>query len=84
MISTFFLTIFSSFIGFVLGFLPTGNLPAAVTTAFAYFVGLLNAFSFVIPVDTLLQAAAVVLIFDGAMVVWYIINWIIRKIPGMQ
>lgn len=84
MITAFILTIFLGFVNFVVGFLPTGNLPAAIGTAFTYFISLLNTFSFVIPVDTLLQAAAVILVFDGVMVLWYFINWIIRKIPGMQ
>jgi len=84
MITTFFLFIFNAFVAFLVSLLPTGHLPAAIATAFAYFLAVVNSFSFVIPVDTLLQAAGVILIFDGAMVLWFFINWIIRKIPGMQ
>jgi len=84
MILTFILNIFDFFLVGLLTLLPTGHLPAAITTAFSYFMGLLNSFSFFIPVDTLLQAAGVVLVFDGAMLLWYFVNWIIRKIPGMQ
>jgi len=84
MITTFLLYIALSFVNFIIGFLPVGHLPTAITTAFAYFMGVVNSFSFVVPVDTLLQAAAVILVFDGAMVGWYFINWIIRKIPGMH
>lgn len=84
MITTFFLLLLNGLVGALVGILPTGHLPAAITTAFAYFFGVLNTFSFVVPVDTLLQAAGVVLVFDGAMLVWYFVNWIIRKVPGMQ
>jgi len=84
MIITFLLYIFNAFVGFLVSFLPSGHLPTAITTAFAYFLAVVNSFSFVIPVDTLLQAAGVILVFDGAMVIWYFVNWIIRKIPGMQ
>jgi len=84
MISTFFLTIFYSFVGFLLVLLPSGHLPAVMTSAFSYFVGVANLFSFVVPVDTLLAAALVILLFDGAIIVWHFINWVIRKIPGMQ
>jgi len=84
MITTFLLTLFNNFIVGLLNLLPTGHLPVEITTAFAYFFAVLNAFSFVVPVDTLLQAAGVVLVFDGAMLIWYFVNWIIRKIPGMQ
>lgn len=84
MISTFFLTIFYLFLNTIVGFLPAGHLPAAITTALTYFVGVANSFSFIIPVDTLLQAALVILAFDGAMLLWYLINWVIKKIPGLH
>jgi len=84
MISTFFLNILFAFVDFVVGFLPSGHLPTSITTAFNYFVGVANTFSYVVPIDTLLQAALIVLAFDGAMLGWYLLNWIIRKIPGMQ
>jgi len=84
MIVTFILQIFISFVNLIIGILPSGHLPTEVLTAFAYFVGLLNSFSFIVPVDTLIQAALVVLVFDGAMGGWYFLNWVIRKIPGMQ
>jgi len=84
MISTFFLSIFSGFVGLLVALLPTGSLPTSIATAFAYFVGVVNAFSYVVPIDTLIQAVLVVLAFDGALLLWRVINWIIRKIPGMQ
>jgi len=84
MIATFFLTILYGLVSVLVGFLPTGHLPTTITTAFATMFGLLNVFSFVVPVGTLIAAALVVLIFDGALMLWYSINWIIRKIPGMQ
>jgi len=84
MITTFFLNLFVAFIGLIVAVLPTGGLPPAIGSAFAYFWGVVNSFSYVVPVDTLLQAALVVLVFDGALLLWYFINWIIRKIPGMQ
>jgi len=84
MITTFILTIFNAFIGFLLNFLPSGNLPTVITNAFAYFVGVMNAFSYVIPVATLFQAFALVVAVDLAILVWHFINWVIRKIPGMQ
>jgi len=84
MITTFFLYIFNAFVNFLVSFLPNGNLPTEVTSAFAYFVGVMNSFSYVIPVATLFQAFALVVAVDLAIMLWHFINWIIRKIPGMQ
>lgn len=84
MITTFFLTIFYSFVNLIVGFLPVGSLPSAVNTAIVYFWGVMQTFSYVVPVDTLLQAILVVFVFDFAVLLWHFINWIIRKIPGMQ
>jgi len=84
MITTFILTIFSAFANFLIGFLPNGNLPAGIAQAFAYFSGIINAFSYIIPVATLFQALLVVVGFDLAILLWHFIQWVIRKIPGMQ
>jgi len=84
MIFTFLLTIFNTFVSFLLSFLPSGNLPSIITDAFTYFVGVMNAFSYVIPVATLFQAFALIVAVDLAILLWHFINWVIRKIPGMQ
>jgi len=81
MISTFILTLLSNFVNGLIGLLPTGHLPIDITSAINYFWSLVNSFNFFIPVDTLLQAVLVVLVFDGTMFVWYGINWIIRRFP---
>lgn len=84
MISTFFLTLFNSFINLLLGLLPTGDLPTEISSAIMYFFAVANQFTYVFPVYTLIQAIIVVLIFDGVVLLWQAINWIIRKVPGMQ
>lgn len=84
MITSFFLTLFYWLINAVLSVLPVGHLPAIMSTAFAYIVNVANSFSYIIPVSTLLQAVAVVIAVDGAIMLWHFANWIIRKIPGMQ
>jgi len=84
MIATFFLSIFNSLIGGLLGLLPVGHLSGEIGAAISYFVSVANAFSYVVPVATLLQAVALILIVDGAILAWHFINWVIRKIPGMQ
>jgi len=84
MIGTFFLSILAAFLGLLLGFLPTGTLPPEIAAAFNSIWGMVNAFSYVIAVDTLIQVASLVLAFDLIVMLWHIIQWIIRKVPGMQ
>jgi len=84
MISSFFLTIFYGLLNLLVGFLPTGNLPTQIVSALSYFFGVANLFSYVIPITTIFQAIVVVIAFDGIIMLWHFINWIIRKIPGMQ
>jgi len=84
MISTFLLTLLNNFVTGILGFLPSGSLPQGLINAILYFWGALNAFSYIFPVSTLLAALLILLAFDGAVLLWHIIQWIIRKIPGMQ
>jgi len=84
MITTFLLNILFSFVSFIVDFLPVGDLPSGFNTALVYFWGVMNTFSYVLPLDTILQATLLVLIFDGVIILWHFINWVIRKIPGMQ
>jgi len=84
MIFTVILNFFFSFITGLLLLLPVGHLPSVVTTSFAYLFGIANEFSYVIPIPTLMQALVVVLGFDLAILGWHFLNWVIRKIPGMQ
>lgn len=84
MIFTLILNFFYALLNFLIEVLPTGNLPAGFTSALNYFWSVVNAFSYIIPVGTLLSALLIMLAFDLAVLVWHFVQWIIRKIPGMQ
>jgi len=84
MITTFFLFIFNAFVSFLLSFLPTGSLPTALTDSFMYFWSVVNSFSYIFPVSTLLLALLFILAFDAAVMLWHFIQWIIKKIPGLH
>lgn len=84
MILTTILNFLFLFLEAVINLLPQGGLPVVIGSAFSYFIGVINTFSYVVPIGTLLSAVAVVAAFDGALLLWGFINWIVRKIPGMQ
>jgi len=84
MIVTFVLNFFYNLLVYLANVLPTGFLPQGINDAINYFWGALNAFSYVFPVVTLLEALSVVLVFDAAVLFWHIFQWILMKIPGMQ
>jgi len=84
MIFTLILNGLYAFLTGLLLLLPVGHLPTVITTSFTYLFGIANTFSYVLPIATLMQALAVVLAFDAAVLLWHFFNWIIRKIPGMQ
>jgi len=84
MIVTILLNLFDLVVGSLLNLLPSGSLPTEISTGVNYFVGVVNTFSYVIPVATLFEAFALVVSVDLAILVWHFINWTIRKIPGMQ
>lgn len=84
MITTFLLNILYNFLETILSFLPTGQLPSAISTSIVNIWGFVNAFSYVIALDTLLQVLLLVLAFDLVLLLWHLIQWIIRKVPGMQ
>jgi len=84
MIVTVILNIAYLFLTGLVAILPQGNLPPQIGGAVLYFVGILNSFSYVIPVATLFEAFAVIVGVDIAILLWHFLNWVIRKIPGMH
>jgi len=84
MITTFFINILFSFLSTLLGFFPTGSISQSILDSISYLWGIGNSFSYVIPMDTFLQAIVLVMAFEVFVLLWSIVGWIIRKVPGMQ
>lgn len=84
MIISFLLNIAYSFIVSLLGLLPTGHIAQAILDAVGYFWAIGNSFSYILPMDTFLAAVIAVMAFEVFVLLWSLLGWIIRKIPGMQ
>jgi len=84
MIVTVLLDFANFFLQGLLSLLPVGNLPLGIPNGILYFWGILNSFSYVFPVSTLFLALLFVLGFDVGVMLWHVLQWIIRKIPGMS
>jgi len=82
MITTFFLTVLFSFLGLVLGLLPTGSLPTAITTSLEFIVGYMNTFNFFFPIQEIFVLLGVALLFELALQIFHFANWIYHKIRG--
>lgn len=81
MITTFFIAVGSSILGFIIGLLPVGHLPSDVTTAITYFWGVLNAFSYVFPVATLLTCLTLILSAEAFILLFHIFRFFYKHIP---
>jgi len=84
MITSFFLIFLGNFLTGLFSLLPSGALPAQVSLSLTSVWGFVNAFSYVLAVDTLLQVLLLAIVFDIVVLLWHVLQWIIRKIPGMQ
>lgn len=84
MISSFFISASASVLAFLLALLPVGTLPASVSTSITSIWGMVNAFSWLIALDTLIQVLVLVIAFDLIVFLWHILQWVIRKVPGMS
>jgi len=58
-----------------------GTLPTEWTNAVYTMWGYVNAFSFIVPIDTLLWALGVAVAFHVSIFTFKTFNWIINKIP---
>ena len=82
MITGFFLSITVSFVGFLIGLLPYGEISTNFTSAINYVVGVLNTFNYLLPISTLFTVLGLVVAFDIALWFWQFSKWITRLIRG--
>ena len=87
MITSFFLKAFHALIYIMLypvRLLPdvdlTGSIGSAISTAGGYMSGLND----IVPIGTIISAVGLVLAVEGAIFVYKGVNWLIRKIPGVN
>lgn len=84
MLATFLLNlIYYVSVGF-LGILPDVSLSDSVSSAVATASGYLSGLNVVLPVSTLIAIVGLVLTIEGVILLIKIINWFIRKIPGVN
>lgn len=61
--------------------LPNTTLPAGVSSAISTASGYISAFNTMLPMTTLLLVVSTILIIEGAIFTFKLINWVIKKIP---
>jgi len=76
-------------VGFLLGLigllLPSGfALPSVIAQAFSFFFQFLSVVPFAPTPTSMTAMLAVVFAWELGVLTWHLVNWIIRKIPGMQ
>jgi len=82
MIFTFLLNIPAYLIAVILSVLPAGSpAPAAWVSGVYTIWGDINAFSFIVPVNTLLFCLGIAMIFHLSILGFKVFHWIITKIP---
>jgi len=65
--------------------LPSGfALPAVIAAAFTYFFQFLGMFPFAPTSASLAAMLSLVFAWELGMLTWRVVNWIIRKIPGVS
>jgi len=73
------------FIRLVLGLIPASDgLPQGVADAISTAVGYIKGVSFIFPIATLFQILLLIFAIEAGLLLWKFINWLIKKIPGMQ
>lgn len=85
MITSALLQIPLFFIELVLNLIPTSDgLPAGIASAISTAVSYAKGVSFLFPIETLFQVLLIVFSIEAGLLLWKFINWLIKKIPGMQ
>jgi len=82
MIFNFLISIPAYLLQALISLLPTGGtIPVEWISAVQLIWGYINAFSFIVPVETLLWAVGIAMIFHISILTFKMFHWIITKIP---
>jgi len=81
MIGTFIMTIGGNLYLVLIGLLPSGSLPTGITTGLTTVISYMYKFNALLPIDTLFQVLTATLIFEGAFLLFDLMQWVLRKIP---
>jgi len=85
MITSFFISIPAYILGAIISIMPQGgSVPTEWVQAVSQIWTAINAFSFIVPVSSLLSCLGIVLGFELAVFGFYAFNWVLKKVPGMN
>jgi len=69
----------------VVALLPDSpGLPDNTVSGFQTVFSYLSPFSFIVDFQVLLSLIAASIVLEGGIIVWAIINWTLKKVPGVQ
>jgi len=82
MITTFFFYLIGMAIEWSLFLLPTATLPDGIIQIFNYFIQWSNKINVLLPVDTVLQVAGIIIVMEIIYGSWKVTSWFYNKIRG--
>lgn len=82
MIITLILAVIFGIVNFIIGILPVGGLPTAVSTGMSSVVGYAYTMNGFFPIDTLLTLAGLALVLEGFVLLWHLAHIIFKYIRG--
>jgi len=62
----------------------SAGLPDSMGTMLTALVGYIKAVSWLFPIETLFQITLLTLALEGGILLWHFVNWLLKKIPGVQ
>jgi len=84
MISEFILTIFFGLIGFFLSIIPSFDVPSGMVSAVSSVFSLIGTVGYFFPISTFVSVMLVMIAVYNIQIVWGLVHWVLRKIPGIS
>jgi len=84
MIATFILNLVANFYSLLFEWLPTGSLPTGVASGVNTVVSYMYGWNALFPIDTLFQVLTAYIVVESAILLFDLIQWILRKIPVLN
>lgn len=84
MIIDFLINVLLGGIPIMINSLPTFALPTDLVNGVNNFLSSIGQFNSIFPITSIIAGLGIILAFHGFTFAWYMINWLIRKIPTVS
>jgi len=84
MIAELILSVFFGIVKLLIAVIPSFSIPSGMATAIGSVFSLISTIGYFLPLSTFIAVITVMLAVYNIQIIWGLVHWVLRKIPGIS